>query len=69
MGSKHKISQNARREARRAYKGFNSELRDKLKVFNEALRPKPKLIPKWIWKKVCLRVIDIEKLKTGTDKK
>ena len=69
MGSKHKISQNARREARRAYKGFNKDLRAKLGVFNEALRPKPKLIPKWIWKKICLRVIDIEKLKTGTGQK
>ena len=69
MGSKHKISQNARREARKAYRGFNDELREKLKVFDEALRQKPKLIPKKIWKMTCLRVIDIEKLKTGTGQK
>jgi len=44
MGSKHKISQNARREARRAYKGFNSELRDKTqKYFNEAFKTKAKV--------------------------
>ena len=66
MGSKHKISQNARREARKAYKCFSDELRNKLGVFNEALRPKPKLIPKKIWKMICLRVIDIDKLKKET---
>lgn len=67
MGSKKKIAQAARREARQTYSDVGVELKAKLGALDQVLKPKPKLVPRIIWRKCSRIFIDIDKLKKVTD--
>ena len=70
MGSKHKDAQAARRNARRIMKGYGSQWGEKLKVFNEALKPRPRWFPKPLWRWCTKRFVNIdliEKALNGKD--
>ena len=57
-----KMGQIYRREARKVYAGYSKSLYEKLDMFNEALKPKPRLIPHFIWRWFVSFVVDIPKL-------
>lgn len=57
-----KQAQAFRREARKVGETYQKEMLKRLTVFNEAVRPKPRFLPQWLWEKVVYRVIDITKL-------
>lgn len=65
-----KLGQAYRREARKVGEKYQKDLWERLTVFNEAVRLKPRWMPQWLWEKVVGRVIDIKKLDsiiTGQD--
>ncbi len=62
MSYKKKEAQAARRIARLKMKGYGEEWGEKLKVFNEALKPRPKWIPKKLWRKLSRIFVDVEKI-------
>lgn len=71
MGSKHKEAQAARRLAREKMRGYGKQWGEKLSVFNEALRPRPKYMPRKVWRwltNIFVNVDSIEQSLMG-DKK
>ena len=67
MGSKKKIAQAARREARETYSEVAMEIKNKLSVLNQVLKPKPRWMPKKAWRFISGFFVDIDKLKKVTD--
>jgi hypothetical protein len=59
-----KAGQAFRREAHRVGEGYQKKLMERLNIFNEAVRLRPRWLPQWLWEKVVARVIDIKKLDT-----
>lgn len=62
MGYAKKLAQAARREARNQVHGVAEQLKSKLGVFNDILKPRPKWIPRRVWRFFCNIFLDIEKL-------
>lgn len=62
MGSKKKIAQEARREVRLRMRKFGETFSERLSIFNKALRPRPKWIPRSVWRKLTNIFIDIESI-------
>ena len=67
MSSKKKMAQMFRREARKTYADTAIELKEKLGVLDQVLRPKPWWVPGIVWRKCSRIFIDIDKLKKVTD--
>ena len=67
MGSKKKMAQMFRREARKTYGNVAVELKAKLEALDQVLKPKPKWVPGIIWRKCSGIFIDIDKLKKVTN--
>lgn len=62
MGSKHKVAQAARREARRQGLKVREQLMARMASFNEILREKPKWVPLWLWQRGARIFIDTKAL-------
>ena len=62
MGSKKKVAQAARREARQTYSEVAEVLREKLSELNKILKPRPKWVPRKIWCFLLKIFVDVEKL-------
>ena len=60
MGNKKKEAQAARRNARRIMQGYGAEWGEKLKVFNQALKPRPRWCPRIIWRKLTCIFVNVE---------
>ena len=69
MGSQKKIAQAARREARMKMKGFGDQWGQRLKVFNDALKPRPKYISRKVWHWFGSFFIDLEKIQDAFEGK
>lgn len=66
MGSAEaKAGQAYRREARSQLRHYRSALNERLRLFNNCLRPRPKWVHKKVWQWVGSFFIDIEKLEKG----
>lgn len=62
MGSKKKMTQMFRREARKTYANTAIELKEKLGVLNQVLKPKPWWVPGIVWRFFSKIFIDVGKL-------
>ena len=62
MATKKKLVQAARREARNAMKGYRDSLSERLSVFNDVLRDRPFFMPRFLWRWISNRVIDLDKI-------
>lgn len=69
MGSKHKDAQAQRRNARKIMAGYGKQWGDKLKVFNEALKPRPKYIPLKLWRWLSSLFVDMQKIEDALNGK
>lgn len=69
MGSKHKIAQAARREAREKMRGYGKQWGEKLSVFNEALKPRPKWFPRFLWRWLSSFFVDAKKIEDALNGK
>ncbi len=66
MGSKKKMAQAARREARQTYSEVAEVLREKLDNLEKVLKPRPKWMPRKIWRLFSKIFVDIDKLEKTT---
>ena len=62
MGSKKKIAQAARRKARQTYSEVAEVLKEKLNNLDNVLKPRPKWVPRKIWRFLSKIFIDLDKL-------
>lgn len=62
MSNRKKEAQEYRKEARRQLGGYRDELVKRLDVFNEALKPRPRYIPRRVWNWLLGRIINVEKM-------
>lgn len=70
-----KLRSEARKEAKKYAQGYREQFLQRLKVFDECLRPKPRLMPRFFYRWWANQVVDLQKLedvingKTQTEKK
>lgn len=61
-----KQGQAYRREARailaKNQQAFDTKIEEKLKIFNEIVKPKPRFIPSWAWRSFSKIFLDVPKL-------
>ncbi len=62
MSYAKKLAQAARREARNQVHGMAEQLKGKLGIFNDVLKPRPKYIPRKLWRWGCEIFIDVDRL-------
>ena len=62
--AERKIGQASRREARVAMATYQKALIEKLTVFNQVLKPRPKFVPRFVWTFLANRFIDVSKLES-----
>ena len=67
MGSKKKMAQMFRREARKTYGDVAIELKERLGALDQVLKLKPWWVPGIVWRRCSRIFIDIDKLKKVTD--
>ena len=70
-----KQGQAYRREAKamlsKNQEAFNQKIEEKLKIFNDIVKPKPRFIPRFLWKSFAKIFLDVSKLQDflGVNKK